>query len=84
MYFVWNIEEIYLSFKNSEKLRTQALIKKRKKVGLNHYDDPKAFIEYSNDVRDVYKNIVEYNPDKERKILIVSDDMIADMVNNKN
>ena len=83
MYFVRNNEEIYLSFKNSEKLQTQALIKKRKKVGLNHYDDPKAFIEYSNDVRGVYKNIVEYNPDKERKILIVSDDMIADMVNNK-
>ena len=83
MYFVRNNEERYLSFKNSEKLQTQALIKKREKVGINHYDDPKAFIEYSNDVRDVYKNIVEYNPDKDRKILIIFDDMIADMVNNK-
>ena len=45
--------------------------------------DPKAFIEYSNDMHDVYKNIDEYNPDKENKILIVFDDMIADMIQNK-
>ena len=43
----------------------------------------KAFIEYSNDMDDVYKNIEEYNPNKKRKILIVFDDMIADMVCNK-
>ena len=42
-----------------------------------------AFIEYSNDMYDVYKNISDYNPDKENKILIVYDDMIADMINNK-
>ena len=41
------------------------------------------FIEYSNDMRDVYKNINNYNPDKENKILIVFDDMIADVINNK-
>ena len=46
-------------------------------------NDPKAFIEYSNDMRDVYKNINCYNPYKEKKILIVFDDMIADMINNK-
>ena len=46
-------------------------------------NDPKALIENSNDMHDVYKNIDEYNPDKERKILIVFDDMIADMINNK-
>ena len=34
-------------------------------------------------MQDVYKNINEYNIDKERKILIVFDDMIADMINNK-
>ena len=43
----------------------------------------KAFIEYSNDMDDVYKNIEEYNPNKKRKILIAFDDMIADMVCNK-
>ena len=31
----------------------------------------------------IYKNIVEYNPNKKRKILIVFDDMIADMLSNK-
>ena len=61
----------------------QYLINKRESVGLKHFNDPKAFIEYSNDMHDVYKNIDEYNPDKENKILIVFDDMIADMINNK-
>ena len=61
----------------------QYLINKRKGVDINHFNDPKAFIEYSNDMHDVYNNINDYNPDKENKILIVFDDMIADMINNK-
>ena len=69
--------------KDPYEAKCQYLINKREKVGLNHYDDRKAFIEYSNDMQDVYKNIDEYNPDKENKILIVFDDMIADMINNK-
>ena len=44
----------------------------------------KAFMEYSNDMVDVYKNIEDYNPDEKRKALIVFDDMFADMINNKN
>ena len=40
-------------------------------------------MEYSNDTLDVYKIIEDYNPDKKRKVLIVFDDMIADMINNK-
>ena len=40
-------------------------------------------MEYSNDMQDVYKNIEDYNPRKKHKILIVFDDMIADMINNK-
>ena len=40
-------------------------------------------MEYSNDMEDVLKNIENYNPEKKRKILIVFDDMIADMINNK-
>ena len=54
-----------------------------KKVGLDHFKDPKAFMEYSNDMSDVYKNIEDYNPDKKRNVLIVFDDIIADMINNK-
>ena len=45
--------------------------------------DSKAFIECSNDMDDIYKNIGEYNPNKKSKILIVFDDMIADMLSNK-
>ena len=40
-------------------------------------------MEYSSDMLDIYKNIEDYNPDKKRKVLIVFDDMIADMINNK-
>ena len=55
-----------------------------KKVELDHFDDPEAFMEYSNDMQDVYKNIDDYNLRKKRKILIIFDDMIADMINNNN
>ena len=53
-------------------------------LGINHLNNPEAFIEYSNDMRDVYKDIDNYNPNKENKILIVFDDIIADMISNKN
>ena len=59
------------------------LINKRESVGFKHFNDPKAFIEYSNDMQSVNKNIDNYNLNKENKILIVFDDMIADMINNK-
>ena len=59
------------------------MINIREKVGLKRFNDPKAFIEYSNDMCNVYRNINYYNPDKENKILIVFDDMIADMIQNK-
>ena len=78
-----NIDKIYLYAKDPYESKYQYLINIHKKVGLKHFNDPKAFIEYSNDMQDVYKNIDEYNIDKERKILIVFDDMIADMINNK-
>ena len=61
----------------------QYLINKRKGVGINHFKDPKTFVEYSSDMHNVYKNIDDYNPDKENKILIVFDYMIADMIRNK-
>ena len=47
-----------------------------------YFNDPKAFNKYSLDMDVIYKNIEEYNPDKKRKILIVFDDMIADILNN--
>ena len=57
---------------------------KREITGLKHFNNPKSFIEYSNDMKDIYKNVNGYNEDKERKIIIVFDDMIADLINNKN
>ena len=59
------------------------LINKRESTGLKYLNDPKAFIEYSNDMDDIYENIEEYNPNKKQKILIAFGDMIADMLSNK-
>ena len=77
-----DIDKIYLYAKDPYEAKYQYLINKREKVGLDHFNDPKAFIEYSNDMQDVYKNIEDYTPIKKRKVLIVFDDMIADMINN--
>ena len=65
------------------KKKYRYLINKREKVGLDYLKDPKSFMEYSNDMQHVSKNIEDYNPGKKRKILIVFNDMIADMINNK-
>ena len=78
-----DIDKIYLYAKNPYEDKYQYLINKRESVGLKYFNDPKAFIEYSNDMHDVYKNIDNYNLNKENKILIVFDDMIADMINHK-
>ena len=78
-----DIDKIYLYAKDPYEAKYQYLINKREKVGLDLYGDPKAFMEYSNDMQDVYKNIEDYNLRKNRKVLIVFDDMIADMINNK-
>ena len=78
-----DIDKIYLYAKDPYEAKYQFLINKRECVGINRLNDRKAFIEYSNDMHKVYKNIDNYNPDKENKVLIVFDDMIADMINNK-
>ena len=54
-----------------------------KYVKSRHHNDPRAYIEYSNDMHNVYKNINYYSPDKKNKILIVFDDMIIDMIHSK-
>ena len=73
-----DIDKIYLYAKDPYEKKYQYLINKREKVGLNHFNDPKAFMEYSNDMQDVHKNIEDYNLIKKRKILLA----IADMINN--
>ena len=79
-----DIDKIYLYAKDTYESKYQYLTNKRGGVGINHFNDSKAFIEYSNNMHDVYKNIDEYNPYKENKIFTVFDDMIADMIHNKN
>ena len=78
-----DIDKIYLYAKDPYEAKYQYLIKIREKVGIGHHNNPRAYIEYSNDKHDVYKNIDDYNPDSEKKILIVFDDMIADMINKR-
>ena len=69
--------------KRSISSKISNLINKREGVAINHFKDHQAFIEYSNVMRNIYKNINHYNPNKENKILIVFDGMIADMIQNK-
>ena len=78
-----DIDKIYLYAKNQYEAKYQYLINKREGVGMIHFNDPKAFIEYSNDMHGVYKNIDDYNHDKENKTLIVFDGTIADMIHKK-
>ena len=59
------------------------MIKKCEDVGIKHLNDPNAFIECSNTMDDVYGNINDYNSNRREKILIVFDDMIADIMTNK-
>ena len=78
-----DIDKIYLYVIDPYKAKYYLLINKRENIGLKYFNDLKAFIEYSNDMDDVCKNIEEYNPNKKRKKLIVFDDMIADILSNK-
>ena len=74
---------MFLHSKDPYEAKYQLLINKRESTGLKYLNDSKAFIEYSNDLDDIYQNIEEYNPNKKLKILIVFDDMIADTFSNK-
>ena len=80
-----DIDKMYLYAKDPYKAKYQFLINKResKSTGLKHFEDPKAFIECSNDMQHFYKNFEEDNLNKKHKILIFLDDMIVNMFNNK-
>ena len=78
-----DIDKIYLNAKDPFEGKYQLLIHKSESTGVKHLNNSKAFIEYSNDMDDIYKNIEKYNSNKKRKILIVFDYMIADMFSNK-
>ena len=77
-------DKIYLYTKDLSERKYEYLIKKRENAGIKHLNNPKAFIEGSNTMNDVYENINDYNPIRKIKVLIVFDDMIADNKGNKN
>ena len=77
------IDKIYLYAKDLEEPKYQLLIEKRENAGIKNLNDPNAFIEYSNTIDDVYINIDDYNAKGKRRILIVFDDMIADIMTSK-
>ena len=78
-----DIDKVYPYAKDPYETTYQSLINKRESVGLKHCNDTKAFIECSYNMDNIYENIDEYNPNKKRKILIIFENMIADMLSNK-
>ena len=78
-----HIDKIYLYAKDLSESKYEFLIKKCGNVGIKYCNDSKAFIDCSNTMHGVYQNIDDYNPSRKRKILIVFDDMIADIMSNK-
>ena len=77
------IDKIYLYAKDLDEPNYQFLIEKRENAGIKNLNDPSVFIVYSNTMDYVYNNIDDYNPKRKRKILIVFNDMIANIMANK-
>ena len=77
-----DIDKIYLYAKDLSELKYELLIKKCEEAGTKHLNDPNALIECSNTINDVYENFDDYNPNRQRKVLVVFDDMIADIMAN--
>ena len=77
------IDKIYLYAKELSEPKYEFLIHNRKNAGIKRFNDSTAFIEYSNDMDDVFANIDDYNKKIKRKVLIVFDDMIAGIMSSK-
>ena len=78
-----DIDKIYLYTKDLSESKYEYLIKNRENAGIKHVNNPKAFIKCTNTMDDIYGNIGDYNPSRRRNILIVFDDMIADIMTNE-
>ena len=78
-----DIDKVYLHARDLNEPNYKILIKKRKDAGIKHFNDPNAFTECSNTMEDVYENINNHNSSRKRKILIIFDDMITDIMTNK-
>ena len=77
-------DKIYLYAKDLHEPKYEYLINKREQAGIKNLNDPHAFIECSDDMNDVLDDINNYNKNRDKKVLIVFDDMIADIEYNKN
>ena len=77
------IDKIYLYTKDINEPKNEYLINKREQAGKENLNDPHAFIKYSDDMDDVLDDINNYNKNRDKKVLIVFDDMIADIEYNK-
>ena len=78
-----DIDKNLLYARDLSEPKYEYLIKKREDAGIQHVNNLNAFIECSNTMDDVYENIHDYNPNRRKKLLIVFDDMIADIITNK-
>ena len=78
-----DIDKMYLYAKDLNAPKYEFLIKKREYAGAKHFSDPNTFIECSNTMDNVYEKIDDYNPNRQRNILFVFDDLIADIMSNK-
>ena len=78
------IDKIYFYTKDINEKKYKYLINIREQAGTKNLDDAHAFIEYSNDMDDVLDDINNYNKNRDKKVLIIFDDMIADIECNKN
>ena len=78
------IDKIYLYAKDLYEPKYEYLINKREQAGIKNLNDPHAFIECSDDMNDVLEDISNYNKNRDKKVLIVFDNMIADIEYNKN
>ena len=74
------IDEIYLYAKDADEKKYLYLINKREQAETKNLNNPHAFIEYSNDMNDVLDDINNYNKNRDKKVLIIFDDMIAEIM----
>ena len=74
-----DINKLYLYAIDLNESKYEYLIKQRENAGIKHLNNPNAFIECSNSMDDIH----DYNSSRRRKSLIVFDDIIADIMDNK-
>ena len=74
------IDKVYLYAKDTDEEKYQYLINKREQPGIKNLNDPHAFIKYSSDMNDVLEDSNNYNKKRDKEVLIIFDDMIADIM----